>query len=104
MTPGLWTPVEGGNQNVIFSEPLMTFANRVKTITVPAGLHLRITTNVCAPIYVRTTLPTTNAEGFAGTPVHEELIIPRVATLYIFCPHELQTVHIGVGTLTMGML
>lgn len=104
---GIWTPVENSTRVAIFNVLPRVFADKLKSVTLVAGNHMRINNHGCQPVYVSLTAPTTDQEGFQGTAVYGELVMPRAATLYIYCPHEMQTVHVGVGTrstVTMSLL
>lgn len=102
MAIGIWTPVVLSGVQVVFPDRLNTFANKLKSQALAAGTHMRFTVMGCHPVYIHTTAPADDAAGLTGNPVGEdsEVVMPRVATVYIYCPYENGVVIVDVGTLT----
>lgn len=101
MAIGIWTPVAGSNQRLVFSEARPAFADLKKVIVPAAGTHLFILPEGCETVYYSVAEPSSVASGYLGVPVPKEgLVVPREATAWIFCPGEMQAVNISVGALT----
>lgn len=102
MAIGIWTPVVLSGVQVVFSDRLYTFANKLKAQALAAGTHMRFINLGCHPVYIHTTVPANDAAGLTGNPVCGEsnVVMPRVATVYVYSPYDNTTLLIDVGTLT----
>lgn len=102
MATGIWTPVLLSGVQVVFSDRLNTFANKLKSQALAAGTHMRFTNTGCLPVYIHTTAPADDAAGLTGNPIHGscDVVMPRVSPVYIYSPYENTSLIIDVGTLT----
>lgn len=102
MAIGIWTPTLLSGVQVIFPDRLYAFANKVKSQALAAGTHMRFINMGCHPVYIHTTNPADDAAGLTGNPVvgQSVVVMPRVATVYIYSPYENTTLLIDTGALT----
>lgn len=106
MAIGIWTPVAGSTKSVVFdvinSTPNQLEGKLSADIAPAAGTHLLIQPLGCGIVYASTSAPATYADGFLGTPIPPgaKFVIPRTATLFLFCPYESQEVLVSVGAMT----
>lgn len=102
MAIGIWTPVVLSGVQVIFPQRINTFAAKLKSQALAAGTHMRFINMSCHPVYIHTTAPADDIAGLTGNPIQGQscVVMPRVATVYVYSPYDATTLLIDVGTLT----
>lgn len=102
MAIGIWTPAELSGRTVVFGERLNTFANKLQSVVLPAGTHMKFTVMKGHPVFIHAAAPIDDAAGFTGTAIscHNDVVMPRLATVYIYSPYDNTTVHVSTGVLT----
>lgn len=103
MTIGIWTPVAGSTRVVSFGpENLNPFANKLRTLSLPAGTHTMVRVLGCLPVFIHTTAPADDAAGYTGVPVGPgmEFVMPYAAQIWIYSPYEVVTVIACTGAMT----
>ena len=102
MAIGIWTPTLLSGVQVIFPDRLNNLAAKVKSQALAAGTHMRFINMGCHPVYIHTTEPLTDAAGLTGNPVccESNVVMPRVATVWVYSPYENTTLLIDTGALT----
>lgn len=102
MATGIWTPVYGSTQHIVFSDPINNFEAKLQEVTVAAGDHMRFTNMTCHPVFIHTAEPTDDVDGLTGVPIAEDsnIVLPRVSPIWIYSPYDNAIIHLDVGTLT----
>ncbi|QHJ80718.1 MAG: hypothetical protein [Bacteriophage sp.] len=106
MSTGIWTGVANSTKLTTFGSPLLsTFADKVRSLVVTAGPHVRFVNMGCLPLFVvPTPVPTTDADALArGIPVGTEpsIVLALAAGTYtLYSPYESLSLLSSEGTLT----
>ena len=106
MATGIWTPVVSTTKLVTFGDPtLKTFADKIRSITITSGPHVRFVSMGCAPLFVVSgAAPVTEADALLrGVPVGTEdtdVIAMAAGTYTLYSPYEALSLLYSEGTLT----
>lgn len=106
MSLGIWTPVSGTTKLITFGDPtLRTLADKLRSLTVTTGPHLRFVSMGCHPVFiVPAPVPTTEADAFLrGIPVAPDsgvVVAGAAGTYTLYSPYEALALITTEGTLT----
>lgn len=106
MSIGIWTPAAGTTKLNTFGDPVLrTLSDKLRSLTVTAGPHLRFVNLGCEPVFlVPSPVPTTEPDALArGIPVAAEsdvVIAAAPGTYSLYSPYEALSILTTEGTLS----